>query len=268
MTTGAVSSGGTSRRQWLAALALASLMTAACGEGRAGPTGPTATSPLPFVRETATMRIYHEPGDTVNVEWQEAFNAWALERLGVQPPQKVEYRKYFSRDAMGRYTGDYNTNGFAEPASWRLHTIWPQDNHEVVHLYTAMVGRPSDFFNEGIAVAFQTDPSRGVFTASFNGVDVHDGCRAYLRANQLPLPLASYVTTPAFRGIADQVLSYRYAGSFLRFLIERHGLAPVLAFFGPGTRDEPLVVIRARVEAVFGRSLEALEADWLAFLRG
>lgn len=266
MTSPAVANRGTSDWRRLTVLLLALVVAGACGDRN--PTGPTASSPLPFVRETATMRIYHEPGDTVNVEWQETFNAWALERLGVQPPQKVEYRKYFSRDAMGRYTGDYNTNGYAEPAVWRLHTIWPQDNHEIVHLYTAMAGRPSDFFNEGIAVAFQVDPSRGVFTASFNGVDVHDGCRAYLRANQLPLPLANYVTSTAFRGIADQVLSYRYAGSFVRFLIERHGLPAVLRFFGPGTRDESQATIRARLQEVFGRSLDDLEADWLAFLRG
>lgn len=266
MTSLPVSNGVTSGRIGLAVLVLATALTGACGDRH--PTGPTATSPLPFVRETATMRIYHELGDTVNVEWQEAFNAWALERLGVQPPQKVEYRKYFSREAMGRYTGDYNTNGYAEPASWRLHTIWPQDNHEIVHLYTAMVGRPSDFFNEGIAVAFQVDPSRGVFTASFNGVDVHDGCRAYLRSNQLPLPVANYVTSTAFRGLADQVLSYRYAGSFVRFLIERYGLPAVLQFFRPGTRDESQTAIRARLQEVFGRSLDDLEADWLGFLRG
>lgn len=247
---------------------IVALVCAGCG-GRdaSGPTGPTSTSALPFVRETATMRIYHEPGDTVNVDWQEAFNAWALGRLGVQPPQKIEYRKYVSRDAMGRYTGNATTNGFAEPALWRIHTIWPQDNHEIVHVYTAMVGRPSDFFNEGIAVAFQTDPPRGVFTASFNGVDVHDACRGYLRSGALPLPVATYVTTTGFRALPDQVLSYRYAGSFVRFLIERQGLPAVLQFFRPGTRDESASVIRARMQDTFGRSLDDLEADWLAMLR-
>ena len=26
-----------------------------------------------------------------------------------------------------------STNGFAEPGTTRFHTIWPTDNHEVVH---------------------------------------------------------------------------------------------------------------------------------------
>lgn len=163
------------------------LGVAACG---GSPAGPTATALLPLARETATMRVYHESGDSVDTEWQEAYNAWALARLGVSAPT-IEYRRYVSREAMGRYTGNYNTNGFAEPSLWRLHTIWPRDNHEIVHLYTAAIGRPSDFFNEGIAVAFQTDPPAGRFEGVFNGQEVHAACRAYLAAGQLPLPVAT-----------------------------------------------------------------------------
>jgi hypothetical protein len=254
-----------SRRRLAVPVAL-SVWLAACGSDT--PTGPSSTPSLPLVRETATMRIYHESGDTVDVEWQEAYNAWVTARLGMQPP-KVEYRKYQSREAMGRYTGNYNTNGFAEPDQWRLHTIWPRDNHEIVHLYTAPVGRPSDFFNEGLAVAFQTDPAIGRFDAWFNGIEVHAACRDYLRDGRLPLPVADYATTSAFRSIPDQVLSYRYAGSFVRFLVDRYGLPVTLDFVrGGGGRDESLAAIRARAATVFGRSLDGLESEWLAFLRG
>ena len=215
------------------------------------------------------MRVYHDNGDTVDIGWQETYNSWALARLGVAPPQKIEYRKYLSRDAMGRCTGNYSTNGYAEPERWRVHTIWPRDNHEIVHIYTAMVGRPSDFFNEGIAVAFQTDPLAGTYEAVFNGQEVHAACRAYLRAGQLPLPVANYATTSPCRSIPDQVLSYRYAGSFVRFLIDRYGVPTVLEFFrSAGGRDESIASIRSRSQAVFSRTFEELEADWLAMLRG
>jgi hypothetical protein len=248
------------------------IVATACGSS---PTGPSRIEPsqtaasLPFVSETATTRYYHEPGDTVEVARQEAFNAWALQRLGATPPQKIEYRKYTSREAMGRYTGNANTNGFAEPSLWRIHTIWPWDNHEVVHVYTAMFGRPSDFFNEGIAVSLQTDPGRGDFTVRFNGQQVHDACRSYLQAGSLPLPVSGYVTTSEFRGISDTVLSYRMAGSFTLYLTERFGLPAVLRFFVQANgRDESVNAIRARMQAVFGASLEDVESGWLAKLRG
>lgn len=224
--------------------------------------------PLPFVRETATMRVYHEPGDTVDTEWQESYKAWAPAILSVSPPPKIEYRKYFSREAMGRFTGTSNTNGYAEPEQWRLHPIWPRDNHEIVHVYSAMIGRPSDFFDEGIAVALQTDPSAGRLDSVFNGVEVHQACRGYLAVNLLPLRLASDVTTQPFRNIQDSTLSYRYAGSFVRFLMDRYGTPAVLRFFREaGGGSESLATIQSRTQTVFGRSLEAVEADWLAFLR-
>jgi hypothetical protein len=238
----------------------------ACGGD--SPTAPSPSSSLPLVNETATMRYYHEPGDTIDVARQEAFNAWAIERLGIALPQKVEYRKYVSREAMGRYTGNANTNGFAEPTLWRFHTIWPFDNHEVVHVYTSLLGRPSDFFNEGIAVSFQTDPGRGDLTVRFNSQQVHDACRAYLQAGTLPLPVSRYVTTAGFRGISDQVLSYRMAGSFMLHLTERFGLPVVARFFETNNRDETLDTIRSRVQLTFGISLEEVERSWVAMLRG
>ena len=238
----------------------------ACGDS---PTTPSASSSLPLVAETATMRYYHEPGDRIDVEWQELYNAWAIEQLGITLPQKVEYRKYLSREAMGRYTGNANTNGFAEPSFWRFHTIWPFDNHEVVHVYSAVIGRPSDFFNEGIAVSFQTDPARGNFAVSFNGEQVHAACRAYLQNGSLPLPVSRYVTTSGFRGIPDSTLSYRFAGSFVLHMTERFGLPALLQFFrGTNNRDESLDAIRARIQSVYGVSLENIESSWLAMLRG
>jgi hypothetical protein len=223
---------------------------------------------LPLVHETAMVRYYHEPGDTVDIARQEAFNAWAVDRLDIAVPERIEFRKYLSRDAMGRYTGNSNTNGFAEPSQWRVHTIWPFDNHEVVHVYTAMVGRPSDFFNEGIAVSFQTDPARGDYMARFNGTPVHEACRNYLRAGTLPLPVSRYVTTAGFRGISDQVMSHRVAGSFVLFMTQRFGLPALLQLFHESDRDESVDAIRARIRATLGVSLEDIEASWLTMLRG
>jgi len=182
-------------------------------------------------------------------------------------PQRVEYRKYSSRDAMARYTGQANTNEFAEPERFVFHTIWPYDNHEVVHVYTALVGRPSDFFNEGIAVSFQTDPSRNDFSVRFNGLQVHEACAGYLRAGTLPLPISRYVTTNEFRTLPDQVLSDRMAGSFVLFLEERFGLPQVLAFFRVSGREDSLATIRTRFQQTFGATVEESEAAWLAMLQ-
>jgi hypothetical protein len=238
------------------------VLAGACGDS---PSSPTA-SPLPLAGESANFRYYFSPGDAVQVDRQEAFHAWAVGRLGVALPRKIDYRKYTSRDDMGARTGRSNTNAYAEPEAFTIHTLWSWDNHEVVHIYTALVGRPSEFFNEGIAVAFQTDPLAGDLEPRFNGEQVHDAARRYRQSGQLVLPLSRVVTTSGFRGISDTVLSYREAGSFVDFLIARFGLDRVLQFFRASGRDDLLAVIEQRFQQSFGTTLEAAEADWLAFV--
>jgi hypothetical protein len=251
-------------RERLGVLALA-VAAARCGES-ASPTTPSQP-PLPVVAESVSFRYHYDTGDRVDADWQETYHAWATARLGVSLPQKIEYYKYQSRQAMGDRTGNYNTNAFAEPSRFEIHTLWSTDNHEVVHVYTALVGRPSDFFNEGIAVAFQTNPAAGDFDSVFNGQQVHSACSQYLQAGALVVPLARVVSTTDFRAVSDQVLSYREAGSFVRFTIDRYGIERVLQFFRVSSRTDSLAAIQERFQSAFGVSMESAESEWTAMLR-
>jgi hypothetical protein len=241
------------------------LIAAACG-GSGSPTSPSP-SPLPVTSETVNFRFHSGSADTIDSNWQEAYHAWATAKLGVQVPQKIDYYKYRSRQDMGDHTGKYNTNGFADPAKFEIHTLWTTDNHEVVHIYTALVGRPSDFFNEGIAVGFQTNPPAGNFESVFNGQSVHQACRQYLQLGTLALPLDRVVTTNDFRAMSDDVLSYRQAGSFVRFVTDTYGINRTLDFFRISNRDDNLSTIKQRFASAIGVSLESAEASWLTMLR-
>jgi hypothetical protein len=88
------------RSQLAGTLIALATATVACDS----PTAPTAT-PLPLQRETAGMRYYYAAGDTIDVDWQEAYNAWVIDRIGVRPPQPIEYYKYRSRADMGDHIG-------------------------------------------------------------------------------------------------------------------------------------------------------------------
>jgi hypothetical protein len=240
-------------------------IVAACG-GAHTPTAPSQ-GPLPIAAESASFRYHYGAGDRVDGNWEEAYHAWATLKLGVQLPQKIDYYKYQSRQDMGDHTGNYNTNGFADPSRFEIHTLWPTDNHEVVHIYTARVGRPSDFFNEGIAVALQTDPAAGNFEAVFNGQQVHDACRQYLQAGTLPLPLDRMVQTNDFRAISDSVLSYREAGSFVRFTMDTYGTERVLDLFRTSSREDSVATIQQRFASAIGVSLDVAESAWTTMLR-
>jgi hypothetical protein len=251
-----------SRLQICGALACAvALFEAGCG-------GSSPSSPSVVLQErleSASFSYRFSTGDSVQSERQEAHHAWAIAALGLAVPQKITYNKYTSRAQMGEATGRDNTNGFAEPDRFTVHTLWPWDNHEPVHVYTALIGRPSDFFNEGIAVAFQTDPAAGDFATRFNGQQVHEACALY-RSQGVLRPLGQIIESNGFRSVQDSVLSYREAGSFMRYLIDRDGMERVKAFFRASGRDDTATVIRERFRAVFGRSLDEAEAEWLASL--
>jgi len=237
----------------------------ACG-GSGNPVAPSQ-SPLPVASESANFRYHYAAGDAVDATWQEAYHLWATATLGVQVPQKIEYNKYRSRQEMGDHTGNYNTNGFADPARFEIHTLFSTDNHEIVHIYTSLFGRPSDFFNEGIAVAMQTDPPAGNFDAFFNGQQVHQACRLYLQFGTLVVPLDRAIQTDTFRAITDQVLSYREAGSFVRFLIDRYGMTDVREFFRISSRGDDTGTIRQRFNSAFGVSFDAAESAWMTMLK-
>jgi hypothetical protein len=236
----------------------------ACG-GSGSPTSPSQ-APLPVNAESQSFRYHYATGDHVDANWQETYHAWATTRLGVHLSQKIEYYKYQTRQDMGDHTGNYSTNGFAEPSRFEIHTLFPTDNHEVVHIYTSLVGRPSDFFNEGIAVAFQTNPAAGNFESVFNGQQVHQACQQYLQLGTLVVPLDRVAQTSDFRAISDQVLSYREAGSFVRFAIDSYGIDRVLEFFRISGRDDNLATIKQRFSTAVGVSTEAAEAAWMEML--
>jgi hypothetical protein len=149
--------------------------------------------------------------------------------------------------------------------SWFGHTIWPTDNHETVHLYSSTIGRMTPLFNEGLAVAFQVDPVRGDMTPRWNNRHVHD-IAASLRAAGRLVPLASLLTIHGWRGVDSQV-SYPVAGSFVRYLLDvQGGIGLVRQLFAGSTQTDPPALVRSKVEAAYGRTPDALEADWLAFL--
>jgi hypothetical protein len=262
-----------SRRVFVGAPLTLIALLIACSGSRS----PTAPSPqvtpspqvlaqaLPLSLESANFTFHYSAGDSVDPLHQEAWYAWAVTHLGVTPPQKIEYYKYTSTLQMQQITG-MAANGFADPPSFSVHTIFPWMGHEVVHVLTALVGRPSDFFNEGIAVSMQVDPYAADPTrALWNGVPMDAIARAALAGGRLP-HVQNMADTPSFRVIPDTD-GYPWAGSFLQFLVTNYGIPKTLDFFrGGGGRDESLSTIMSRFEQLYGMSLTDADLAWRGYL--
>jgi hypothetical protein len=228
------------------------------------PAAPRADDALTVRTESAHYVYYSAPGDGVDVAWQEGYYDWVTAALQIEPGGKLEYRKYRDRAHLERVTGR-STNGFAEPGTPRFHTIWPRDNHEMVHVLVILgLGHPPALFNEGVAVAHQMIPAEGVFYAQWNRRNVHQIAAEFIAAGRLP-PLAQLLESRDFFRF-DQEMTYPVAGSFVRFLIDRYGLAPFKSYLHGRSFDDGAAQTRAAFEAAYGRTLDTAWAEWRAFV--
>jgi hypothetical protein len=245
-------------------VSLLAMAAARCGGSSTSPTGPSSTAQtLPMVGETTHYLFRASEGDTVNTAWQERYHEWVTAMLGASR-QRIVYNKYTSRGHMQSTIGVGNTNAWADPAAYAIHTIWPIDNHEVVHLLTSAWGLPVALVNEGTAVAFQIDPTRDL-VPRWSGTPLHDLTRQFRQQGRF-VPLAGLTETSSFRS-HDSNVTYPESGSFMRWLIDEHGLDRVRALYARlGGPNDSAANVRAAFAAVYGRSLDDLEQEWIAFL--
>jgi hypothetical protein len=244
-------------------LMLSSCVMAACS-GSSGPTSSTIVMPLSETVQTGPFIFHFTPGDSVETERELAFHDWATTELGVKVGRPIALYKYENRQQMGALTGNFNTNAYSDPETFAVHTLFPFDNHEPVHLYTSLIGSPVGLWNEGIAVALQTDPYRGDLVPRWSGEPLHEAA-ARLRATGQLVPIQTILETEAFAALGGD-LRYIEAGSFVRFLWDQYGLDRLKRLFRRGDANDSKATVSRTFEDVYGRSISDVEHDWLAFL--
>jgi hypothetical protein len=241
------------------------LPAAGCSRSPVAPVDPWApTTELSERLETAHMVFHYAPGDFVDVQRTEAYCTWAGAFLGVALPQKIDYYKWKDRQAEWLLS-QATVTGLAQPSSYTVWAYLPWMNHELFHIYSLQVGRPTTFFSEGIAVAYQIDPFAGDFVArEKNGVPVHDVVRQ-LKAQGRLLPFTSFVTSSGWNS-SDYTITYDEAGSFVRYMVDQHGIDRMTQVFRTIVYGDSAATVSTRLQAIYGFSLAEAEARWLAFL--
>lgn len=213
--------------------------------------------------ETDNFIFYYSPGDFVYSERQEAFGRWAVSLLGINIPKKINYYKYKDWDQMRRIWGRSGVV-WADPQTFSIHSYSPWQNHECVHLYTSLIGRPSDFFNEGIAVGLSSDPYSGDYVGRWWGYSVHYWGKRFKNEGTL-IPLDSILESNDFRRY-EPGITYPESGSFVRYLIDTYGIDKMKSIFQTGNQADPKGEIKQKFQSAYGFSIDEAEAEWLLFL--
>jgi tetratricopeptide (TPR) repeat protein len=189
---------------------------------------------------------------------------------GVAPANKIRIYYFADDDQKRRLYGAADVD-MAKP--WRLEVYLtlrsfphPVLKHELAHAFSAVFGDPAFgvSFRWGRALGFFPVPlfNPGLIEGSAvaadwrtrSGMTRHQWARAVVVLGKAP-PLRAIMGYGFLASSAGR--SYTLAGSFCRFLVERHGPVPFRRVFRNG----------GDFRAAYGRSLGQLEAQWKKFLR-
>lgn len=214
--------------------------------------------------ETQNFVFHFSEGDQIDSIRQEKFHEWAVGQLNVSIPKKVDYFKYKDKEHMHILTGRPLGSEFADPDTFSVHSYQSWHNHECTHLYSSLIGRPSDFYNEGLAMAFSIDPYDGVYEPRYGGQSVNLLSKQY-KAEGIIISINKILTTWNFRS-SSQDITYPESGSFVWYLIATYGIGNMKSIFQTGYQLDTREVINQKFQSIYGFSIDQAEQEWLIFL--
>lgn len=154
-------------------------------------------------------------------------------------PERVDYWKYPDIPTKIEFTG-IGGNGHALGSA--IHTIWPVERHELVHVYANAWGPTTPLWGEGLAVWLSGD---------WLGKPVKEAAKAVL---DRWVSIAELLDPYSFRACED-TLSYAIAGALVGWVLETRGQETLRVLY---RGDDPTPVLGCDPEAI-----DAMVRAWL-----
>ncbi|UJR79188.1 hypothetical protein [Sandaracinus amylolyticus] len=205
--------------------------------------------PLRASSEHVDLHIDIEPPEGL-IEWLDHAVVSYAEMLGVDDPHVTVVVHDTADDvrAVCRRSSDWEIVGCADGAKvYQNITYYP---HELVHAVASRIGRPPAVLQEGLAEAIGCGPDSGFDQrvtpdrALLGWLDDDDRF---------------------FAGSEDSARArYPIAASFVRFVIQRHGLDALLYVYRALPKDAGGGRVNARFEEATGEPIEQLVDAWVA----
>jgi hypothetical protein len=168
--------------------------------------------------------------------------------LGVSRPpggaELVTYWKYPDLASQEEHTA-FVGNAHREGDS--IHSIWPQDRHEIVHVLAAAWGDPPALLGEGLAV---------YLSGAWQGQPVRVAARQLAAQGRWVEP-AAILGSAGFRAQPD-LITYAVSGAFVEWVLTVHGKDRLRALYGGLKNRASLAENRQVLEQQLGQSLDQI----------
>lgn len=162
---------------------------------------------------------------------------------------RVDERYRISRALVPAYIGN---RGYMEMPLQRVTRKNGALLHEIVHIYAPHDNR---FLAEGLGVYLQAKLG-GNAALPNEGEPLAKLARRHLPSSEVMAKLDEVRTPIPLGRVIDDMTAYLLAGSFVEFLIEKHGLADFKVLYESGS-----------YQTAYGKSFAELERDWRGALK-
>lgn len=214
------------------------------------PAASTTPHGFSLVAETRNFAFYTRDAGKVDAGRSQRFLDETSRRLGVRIESKKPYYRYAWSEELAFVVGPAAAGASgAYMASGDIHSTKEFDAHEIVHRVGFELGDPGALFQEGLAVELGDNGRYG--TAKVDDI-----------ARRLAGGVAFRTLLDRFSSLAPEA-RYPLAGSFVRFVIARHGAAKLAEFFRACGDEHGRDAQFARV---MGSSLDDAGRAWQASL--
>lgn len=247
--------------------ASAGLIVLLLGTGCEAVYRPTAPSADWIAYDSSRYTLYARPGSFCGGEAAQLVDVLedqythATGILGLTPGGRISMFLYNNGNEVNPPLGGPRS-GVAFPETNAVHAVctppndgglWSLLSHEANHVIMQNgLGRAgTNFMNEGLASALVSD-ARAPIGPTF--------ARGWARANRTRLPRIPDLADDG-KWSSSSNDGYNTAAAFLGYLLDRYGAERLKQIYHAHSSD-----IGGRVQEIYGKSLDALEAEWLSSL--
>ncbi|RYE53984.1 MAG: hypothetical protein EOP48_13245 [Sphingobacteriales bacterium] len=199
-----------------------------------------------------------------DIAFQEKSLTKEMTYLGISPPKtKIQYFLHPDKKSL-KDRIDFDGNAVTilsgppdDPKTlFELHSIYPRDRHEIIHVLLFPKGLPLLIWTEGIAV----------YRAElWHGKNIKDAARdAFLKTK---LSLVDLIDEKSFRN--DEMISYPIAGAFVEFLAETYGIKPFMKSYeelGRFGQKSKVSEVDKILTKIYSKKLNDLNSEFKAWL--